>query len=256
MAYEGLIAESIMVRGHNGDEIEAYYARPMGPGPYGGIIVLHHGPGWDEWSHEVVRKFAAHGYIAIGPHLNSRFGPGEWDDVAARARAGGGNSDTQVIGDAKGCLEFLRLLPISNGKVGTIGFCSGGRQSYMAACNLPVDAAVDCWGGSVIVDDPSQLTPQRPVAVIDMTPNLAGPLLGLFGNEDANPDPDQVNRTEEVLKQLGKTYEFHRYDCAGHGFFNVAGQGYRFEQAQDGWRKVFAFYEKHLSTPVAAMATR
>ena len=84
---------------------------------------------------------------------------------------------------------------------------------------------------------------------IEYTDNISAPLLGIFGNDDANPDPDQVNRTEERLKAAGKTYEFHRYDGAGHGFFAVDRPGYRAEQAADGWQKVFAFYERYLRTP-------
>src|SRR5215831_10864773 len=115
-----------------------------------------------------------------------------------------------------------------------------GRHTYLAACSLDgIDAAVDCWGGNVIVDDPKQLNAKRPVAAIDLTAKLRCPLLGLFGNDDENPDRDQVNRTEAVLKKLGKSYEFHRYDGAGHAFFNAARPAYRPEQALDGWDKVF-----------------
>jgi carboxymethylenebutenolidase len=83
---------------------------------------------------------------------------------------------------------------------------------------------------------------------------LCCPLLGLFGNEDENPNRDQVNRTEAALKKLGKTYEFHRYDGAGHAFFNAARPAYRPEQALDGWNKVFAFFRKHLAQAAAARA--
>jgi carboxymethylenebutenolidase len=205
-------------------------------------------PGWDEWSKEVVRKFAYHGYASISPHLFSRLGPGRWDDVAAAARAAGGASDAQVTGDIDGAARWLKRQPFSNGKVGIIGFCSGGRQAYMLACKLDsIDAAVDCWGGRVVAA-PESLTPQQPRSVIDMTPDMRVPLLGLFGNEDANPDVEQVNRIEAELKKHGKEYEFYRYDGAGHGFFAVDRPGYRPEQAVDGWNKVFAFFEKHLAT--------
>ena len=74
------------------------------------------------------------------------------------------------------------------------------------ACNIPsLNAAVDCYGGRVVAT-PDQLTPIMPVAPIDMTTDLACPLLGLFGAEDANPSPDEVARTEEELKRFGKTY--------------------------------------------------
>jgi carboxymethylenebutenolidase len=149
----------------------------------------------------------------------------------------------------------LKALPYHSGKIGVIGFCSGGRHSYLAArTHSDLDAAVDCWGGNVVVDDKKQLNAKRPVAPIDLTEKLCCPLLGLFGNDDENPNRDQVNRTEVVLKKLGKSYEFHRYDGAGHAFFNAARIAYRPEQALDGWNKVFAFLHRQLASPAAARA--
>ena len=88
-AYEGQIAETVTFNGDRNDRIEGYAARPMGAGPFPGVVVIHHNPGWDEWSKEVVRKFAHHGYSAIAPHLFSRLGPGSSDDLAAKSRAAG-----------------------------------------------------------------------------------------------------------------------------------------------------------------------
>jgi carboxymethylenebutenolidase len=246
MAYEGLIGERIAMLGHSSDQIEAYLARPLGVPTAPGVVVIHHMPGWDEWTMEVTRKLAHHGYMAIAPHLFSRLGPGAWDDLAGAARAAGGMPDEQVVGDVGAAVNFLRRQPQSNGKVGVIGFCSGGRQAYMMACKLDIDAAVDCWGGRVIARQ-EELNARQPVAVIDMTSEMRCPLLGIFGNDDANPDRAQVDGTEAVLKQLGKDYEFHRYDGAGHGFFAADRAGYRPEQAVDGWNKVFAFFARTLS---------
>jgi carboxymethylenebutenolidase len=220
MTYESMLAETVAFRGHKGDVGEAYYARPLGGGPWPGIVLIHHMPGWDEWIKEATRKLAHHGLATIAPHLYFREGPGSPDDVGARVRAAGGVTDEQVLGDVAGSMEFLRAQPYANGKIGVIGFCSGGR----------------------------------PIAPIDLTAKLRCPLLGLFGNDDENPNRDQVNRTEAVLKKLGKTYEFHRYDGAGHAFFNAARPAYRPEQALDGWNKVFAFFRKHLATAAAARA--
>jgi carboxymethylenebutenolidase len=247
MGYEGLIGETITMRGHNGDAIEAYIARPLGVANAPGVVVIHHMPGWDEWTKEVTRKLAQHGYAAIAPHLFSRLGPSgsAWDELAGAARTVGGMPDAQVVADVGAAAALLRDQPLSNGKVGVIGFCSGGRQAYMMACKLDIDAAVDCWGGRVIAR-PEELNERQPVAVIDMTPEMRCPLLGIFGNDDASPDPDQVNRTEAVLRDLGKDYEFHRYDGAGHGFFATDRPNYRPEQAVDGWKKVFAFFERTL----------
>jgi carboxymethylenebutenolidase len=94
---------------------------------------------------------------------------------------------------------------------------------------------------------PSDLTPKRPKAPIDMTADLSGPLLGIFGNDDKSPSPEQVDQHEAALKKAGKEYEFHRYDGAGHGFFYYDRPAYRAEQAVDGWAKTFAFFAKHLA---------
>jgi carboxymethylenebutenolidase len=83
---------------------------------------------------------------------------------------------------------------------------------------------------------------------------MSAPLLGIFGNDDQRPDRAEVDRTEAKLKSLKKPYEFHRYDGAGHGFFNWTGFSYRQQQATDGWNRVWTFFEKHLRTPVAAGA--
>jgi carboxymethylenebutenolidase len=241
-------AETVRYKAHNDDEIEAYYARPDGDAPLPGVVVIHHLPGWDDWTCEVVRKLAHHGYAAIAPHLYSRAPVGPADDMAARVRAMGGVSDAQAMGDIAASARFLRAQHGSNGQVGCIGFCSGGRHAYLAAALVPeLDAAVDCWGGGVIVTDPKQLSPERPVAPIDYTDKIACPLLGIFGNEDRSPTVEQVNETEERLKQAGKTYEFYRYDGAGHGFFATDRAGYRPEQATEAWGEVFRFYEKYLS---------
>src|SRR5262249_54084238 len=227
----------------NGDQGEAYYARPTGSGKVPGVVMIHHLPGWDEWITEATRKLAHHGFATITPHLYFREGPGSPDDVGARVRAAGGVADEQVVGDTRAGAAFLRAQPNANGKVGVIGFCSGGRHAYLVACMCSdFDAVVDCWGGNVVVDDPKLLNAKRPVAPIELTKQLNIPLLGLFGNDDENPNRDQVNRTEEVLKKLGKNYEFHRYDGAGHAFFNAARPAYRAEQANDGWAKTFAFF--------------
>src|SRR6185437_10324262 len=120
---------------------------------------------------------ADHGYAAIAPHLFSRLGPGTRDQLAAAARTVGGMPDEQVVGDVRAAVNFLREQPQSTGKVGVIGFCSGGRQAYMMACKLDVDAAVDCWGGRVIAK-PEELNERQPVSVISMTETMKCPLLG------------------------------------------------------------------------------
>ena len=244
--YEGMIAENVYIKGHNEDVIEAYVARPLGPGPYPGVVLIHHMPGWDEASKEMVRKFAYHNYATISPNLHHREGPGPLSEVVARVRDAGGTPDDQCIGDVDSAIKYLESMPNYSGKVGVIGFCSGGRQVYLTACNIDrVSAAVDCYGGRVVAD-PESLTPRQPVAPIDMTENLGCPLLGLFGAEDRSPSPEDVIKMEEQLKRFNKTYEFHTYENAGHAFFSVDRPSYRQHAAVDAWSKVFTWFEKYL----------
>ena len=246
--YDGMLAELVPFQGHNGDTIYGYTARPLGPGPYPGVVVIHHMPGWDEATKEITRKLAAHGYVAICPNLYYREGPENPEDAAAAARSAGGVPDDRCIGDVEGAVNYLRSLLCSNGKVGVIGYCSGGRQGYLVACKIAsLDAAVDCYGGGVVAP-PERLSSRQPVAPIGMTANLECPLLGLFGADDANPSPEQVAQTEEVLKRLGKTYEFHTYQNAGHSFFSVDRPSYRQEAAMEGWNRVFEWFGRYLST--------
>ena len=244
--YEGMLAETVMIHGAGGDVINAYFARPLGPGPFPGIVLAHHLPGWDEWYKEATRRFAHHGYAAITPNLYFREGHGTPEDVATKVRAAGGIPDDQAVGDLEGALRYLQALPICNGKVGIFGTCSGGRHAYLAACRVKgFAAAVDCWGGLVVMS-PEELNEKRPVPPLDYTKDLSCPLLGLFGDQDKSPSPEQVAIHERELQRYGKAYEFHMYEGAGHGFFYYHRPSYRPEQAVDGWRKVFAFLERHL----------
>ena len=235
--YEGMLAETIAFPGHEGDMLSAYLARPLGPGPHPGVVLIHHLPGWDEWYREATRRFAYHGYAAICPNLYQREGHG----------TPGGVSDDQVVGDVAGAARYLRALPSQNGRVGVFGTCSGGRHAYLAACRTEeFDAVVDCWGGRVVMTE-EELTPKQPVAPLDYTASLSSPLLGLFGEEDRSPPPAQVQLHEEELKRHGKDYEFHMYAGAGHGFFYHDRGAYRVEQAMDGWGKLFEFLGRHLA---------
>ena len=242
---DGLSAYVTDIKGWNGDTINAYVAKPAGSGPFPGIVLIHHMPGWDEFYRETARRFAQHGYFTICPNLYYRWGSGTPDDATAQARAAGGSTDDSVTGDCEGALAWLKAQGVR--KVGIIGSCSGGRYTTLVASRAQgFSAAVDLWGGGVVMK-PEDLTPARPVAPIDLTKDLTCPILGIFGNDDQAPSPEQVNQHEEALKAAGKNYEFHRYDGAGHGFFYYDRPLYRQAQAMDGWSKVWDFFDKNLA---------
>ena len=229
---DDLVAHTIVVTGHGGDEIEAYFARPLHDEPRPGVVVLHHMPGFDWAMKEMARRLAAFGHDAVMPNLHHRYAPGAApEEASAAAKEAGGVPDDQLLGDVQGAVGLLRAQPQLNGRVGVLGFCSGGRQAWLTACTLEVDAAVDCYGGR---------------ADLSRAPGLRCPLLGLFGNEDTNPSPADVDAMETALRAHDKAFELHRYDGAGHAFLSVDRSGYRVEAAQDGWRRIRAFFDAHL----------
>ena len=238
--HEGMIAETVRIQGHGGDYINAYYSRPLGEGPFPGLLLIPHMPGWDEFCRESARRFTQHGYRVICPNIFLRFGEGTPTEVSGMAREAGGAPDETVMGDCDGALSFLHNQANANGKVGVIGMCSGGRHTFLAACTLDgIDAAVDCWGGRVN-------SANGEPAPIDHAADLSCPLMGIFGNDDQFPTPAEVDELEAVLKDLGKEYEFHRYDGAGHGIWYYDKPMYRQEQAMDSFNKCLDFLDKHL----------
>jgi carboxymethylenebutenolidase len=244
-----LSARTVMLSGDAGDDIEAYLAQPDGDDRRGGVVVIHHLPGYDRATKEIVRRFAELGYDTICPNLYWREAPGaDPSDAAATVRAAGGVPDSRLIGDVAGAVDYLRSLPTANGKVGVVGFCSGGRHTVLVACNVDVDAAVDCYGAFVIGTPPADST-LTATPLVDQLPNLRAPLLGLFGREDKFPSPEEVEELDQILTAAGKPHEFHSYDDAGHAFFAVDRPSYRVAAANDGWERIAAFYAAHLTSP-------
>ena len=243
---DSLSASTVHIRGAGGDDVEAYLAQPSEDTRRGGVVVIHHMPGYDRATKEMVRRIAELGYNAICPNLYSREAPGAApDDAAATARAQGGVPDDRLVGDVAGAAAYLRSLPSSNGKVGVIGHCSGGRQAVLAACSIDLDAAVDCYG-AYVTGTPPEDYPLRVTNLVPLLPELRCPLLGLFGVEDKRPSPEHVAELSALLTQHGKEFEMHSYPDAGHAFFAVDHPSYRVAAANDGWEKIADFFARML----------
>jgi carboxymethylenebutenolidase len=232
----------------DGADIEAYLAVPQDDAPRGGVVLIHHLPGYDEATREFARTFAVHGYNAIVPNLYSREGGPDVspEDAAAAVRADGGVLDEQLIADVDDASGYLRALPTANHKVGVIGYCSGGRQALLAACSLDLQAAVDNYGAFVMSDSPAS-SGLHATSLEPQLPGLSCPLLGNFGGDDTHPSPEETARLAAALDKLGKKYDFKTYPGAGHAFFNVNRVAYRAEAAMDAWDRIFEFYGDHLS---------
>jgi carboxymethylenebutenolidase len=177
-----MTCENVTIKGDKGTPITAYVAKPSGAGPFPGVVLVHHLPGWSELYIETTRRFAHHGYLAICANLYEREGgQGNPDDVAAKVRADGGIADSQMVGDTEAAVKWMRSQSNHNGKVGIFGSCSGGRHAFIYACQKKdVDACAELWGGRVVMGK-EELNAKTPVAPIEMTKDLSCPLLGIFG---------------------------------------------------------------------------
>ena len=248
MSYQAIQAETIKFRGHNDDEGEAYYARP----PAG----TRSGRGRDPPHARLGRVDQGGGAEARPPRLLPRSprtsspatGPASPDDVAA-ARAAG-RRRLRRPGDGR------RRRPAWSTCAPAVRQRQGRRDRLLLRRTSDLSRRLHAarhrrrrrlLGRPRIVDDPKRLSPQRAGRRRSTTPR-SWPARCSASSATTTPIPtaDQVNRTEAELKKHGKTYEFHRYDGAGHGFFASTGRAYRPEQAVDGWQKVFAFFDKHL----------
>ena len=210
-------SERVQYPSQDGQQISAYFSRPTESATRGGVIVIMEAFGLNDHIEDVARRFAQAGYLAIAPDMYTREGSPDPNDMQSVMKVMFSVSDSQAMADLDGAAAFLRSQSGSNGKVGAIGFCSGGRYTLMYGCKgANVNACVDSAGGFIIQDEHTE---QRPVSPIDMIPTLQCPLLALFGEEDANPSPEHAARLQEELDKHGKTYEYRMYRDAGHAFF-------------------------------------
>jgi carboxymethylenebutenolidase len=251
----GAVTDPSRVRGESielksgGDTITGYLARPSAAGRHPGIVVIHEAFGLVEHIRDIARRFANIGYDALAPDLYARKGPpsdpNNFDTVLPVMF---GKTDAEAVADLEAAAAHLRGLSGATGKVGAIGFCSGGRQTLLFACSSSkLDAAVDCWGGFIDRATPNDATtPARPTPILDLVGGLHCPLFGVFGEEDQNPTVAQSAELKRRADAAGKDVTIKVYRNAGHAFLADYRPSYREGPATELWADAVAFFDKHL----------
>ncbi len=204
-----------------------------------GILVAQHGPGVDGFIQDAVNRLFRQGYVAAAPELFHRQ-PAEIKEGTTRV---GMLKDDEIIADMNATLAHLKgLKEVAVGPIGIVGFCMGGRVSYlMAAANAEIKACTVFYGGNILKQWGSLPSP------FDRAKDINCPVIGFFGNEDTNPSPDDVNRIDAELTRLGKPHEFHRYNEAAHAFQNFLDPArYRARPARGSWSEMLAFFAQYL----------
>ena len=232
-----------------GSQIAAYVARPHAPGNYPGIVVIQEAFGLVDHICDLARRFANIGYNAVAPALYWRRGAPKDPDVMEQVfPVMFGLPDNEALQDLDAAADYLNAIPGATGKIGAIGFCSGGRHTLLFACNSSkVNAAVDCWGGFINRATPdAETTAARPKAPLDMVGQLHCPLFGVFGVEDQNPPPEMEGELKKRAAAARKDVTTKIFQGAGHAFLADYRPSYREGPAHELWADIVPFFAKHL----------
>lgn len=222
-----------------GPSMRLFVDAPPAARAFAAVIVIQHGPGVDKFIEDRVENLAQHGYLAVAPDLYHRQ-PEDGDMMTRIGRL----RDPEVVRDVNATVSYLRRLKDTQlGDIGIIGFCMGGRVTYLMAGSNPVFKAAGVFYGGNIKKAWGEGPPP-----FGLTPYIRCPIAGFFGMDDTNPSPSDVEKISAQLKKYGKLHEFHIYPAAGHAFLNFLNPTtFREEPAKDVWEKLLEFLRKHLS---------
>jgi carboxymethylenebutenolidase len=239
--------EWVDIKMADGTALKSWVVYPERADKAGVVLVIHDIFGMRDLARALGDQLAQDGFIAIVPDFLSGKGPngGGAESLGTGVnQAIGSLSSADVVARLDAAMEYGRKLPSSNGKTGVVGFCWGGSQSFNYAAAQPnLDAAVVFYGQA-----PGTSTNDATAdSVATALANLKAPVLGMYAGNDNRID-STIPVTEAAMKKLGKTYETHVFEGAGHGFvFSQAGQnGANLKATQDAWPLVLQFYRTHL----------
>jgi carboxymethylenebutenolidase len=230
------------VRMADGTVLKTWVVYPERSQKSGVVVVIHDIRGMSDMARAMGDQLAQDGFIAIVPDFLSGKGPNGGGTETLGTGVGQAIqtlTPAEVNARLDAAMEYGRKLPASNGKTGVIGFCWGGARSFgFAAAQPALDAAVVYYGDAPGSADGSQETALA---------NLKAPVLGLYAGNDARIGAT-VPGTEAAMKKLGKSYEIHTYEGAGHGFMFAQGGagGANLKAAQESWPVVVQFLRKNL----------
>ena len=234
----------------NGSEMDLYASVPSSSAgfsaPYPAVLVAQHATGVDAFIQDICDRLAGAGYAAVAPNLYHRHSA-----EAIAASAGGGPrpspgvllSDPDITADINAAVDWLiNHDAVQSDRIGVTGFCMGGRVAWLAAAANPnFKAVAPYYGGNLMVTWGAGETPP-----FDLAHQINCPMLFHFGEIDANPSPDDMQKLDAELLRLGKAHTFHTYPGADHAFMNPAGGRYNEAAAAASWPRTLEFFAQHL----------
>lgn len=228
-----------------GSSMEVLAFAPEGPGPFPGVVVAQHLPiaheglEKDPFTIDVGERLAKAGYASVTPYVFHWWDADE--DIAVKREE---FRDDRAVADMNAAYDMLaRSDKVDADRIGVIGHCWGGRVSWLHACHNPnYKALVTLYGGRIKLG-----MGDGAIAPINLCGRMACPVMGIFGNDDGNPSPADVEDLSAALEKANVPHTFHSYDGAGHGFQDfVNPDRYREEASDDAWVKLLAFLDTNL----------
>ena len=225
-----------------GGTIPAYRAMPANGKNLPTVLVIQEIFGVHEHIKDVCRRLAKAGYLAVAPEMYARQGDvsklTKFDEILAIV---GKVPDAQVMADLDAAADWCAKNSGNPAKLAVTGFCWGGRITWLYSAHNPRVKAGVAWYGR-LVGKPSDLTPRHPV---EMAKELKAPVLGLYGGADTGIPNDTVEAMREAIKAAGKPSEIVLYPDMPHAFHADYRPSYRKEAAEDGWKRLLAWFSKH-----------
>ena len=245
----GRIKGGVVSLQSGGDRIAAYVATPNQQGNHPGIVVIQEAFGLVDHICDLARRFANIGYNACAPALYWRRGapknPDNMDDVRPVMF---GLPDSEAVQDLEAAADYLRALPGATGKIGAIGFCSGGRHTLLFACSSrKVDAAIDCWGGFIIAPTRTR-KPTRRGRRRRSTWSVSSTVRCSACSAPRTRTRRSRHRSRAEAARPGRRQGCHDQGVpeAGHAFLADYRPSYREGPAQELWGDIRSFFDKHL----------
>ena len=223
--------------------LPAYYARPSGAGPFPTVLVIEEIFGVHEHIKDLCRRLAKAGYLAVAPELYARQGDlSTMTDVQAIVRDVISKApDEQVMKDLDSAAAWAGAHGGDPARLAVTGFCRGGRNTWFYAGHNPSVKAAVAWYGPV----GGQTSPIQPQTAVDVAADLKCPLLGLYGGADTGIPVDSVQAAAAKARAAGKTVEIVVYPDTPHGFNADYRPSYRKEAAEDGWKRMLAWFKQY-----------
>ena len=230
-----------------GGSLPAYFARPAKGTRFPIVLVNEEIFGVHEHIKDLCRRLAKVGYLAVATEYYARIGDlSKMTDVKQIITdVISKEPDAQYMADADSTLDWAAHNKGDIGRVAVTGFCRGGRQTWLFAAHNPHVKAAVAWYGPLLGDR----TAIQPATATDYADQIKCPLLGLYGGQDAGISVDSVKAAEAKAKAAGKTVDIVIYPDAPHGFNADYRPSYRKDAAEDGWKRMLAWFKTYGVAP-------